>query len=279
VEVRSLSNRRFVNNPWLTIIILIGTIIVSNSLVVFSNEATRDFFTNLTINTAAAGALSLSIIALISAYRYRIDRVLFRAQLVFTAGLALWLVAEVTWMYYQIFLRIETPFPSLADAFWSGGYGFFIYFMFSIYKLFSKGVERYLVILVSFAAAIIMGYVLNLTFGIADLLSAQEGSLAWVISVTYPILDGILLIPAVLVLWSLRGRNIASANWSLLALSIVLVTVADLGFGYSAVLDKAGKEEWIWDLFYNSSYLVMAAAFFLSSRIYPLQQQQVKTIN
>jgi hypothetical protein len=92
-------------------------------------------------------------------------------------------------------------------------------------------------------------------------------------------LDGILLIPAVLVLWGLRGKNIASANWSLLALSIVLVTVADLGFGYSAVRDKAGNEEWIWDLFYNSSYLVMAAAFFLSSKIYSLQQQQVKTIN
>ena len=279
MELRSLSNRRFANNPWLTIIILIGTIIVSNSLIVFSSEATRYLFTNLTINTAAAGALSLSIIALISAYRYRIDRVLFRAQLVFTAGLAVWLVAEVIWMYYQIFLKIATPFPSPADAFWLSGYGFFIYFMFSIYHLLSKGSERYLVILVSVAAAIIMGYVLYLTFGIADLLSAQEGSLAWVISVTYLILDGILLVPAVLALWSLRGRNIASANWSLLALSIVLVTVADLGFGYSAVRDKAGNEEWIWDLFYNSSYLVMAAAFFLSSKIYSLQQQQVKTIN
>ena len=285
MELRSLSNRRFVNNPWLTIIILIGTIIVSNSLIVLSNEATRYFFTNFTINSqsivcpAAAGALSLSIIALISAYRYGINRVLFRAQLVFAAGLAVWLVAEFTWLYYQIFLNIATPFPSPADAFWLSGYGFFIYFMFSIYNLLNKGSERYLVILVSFAAAIIMGYVLYLTFGIADLLSAQEGSLAWVISVTYPILDGILLIPAVLVLWSLRGRNIVSANWSLLALSIVLVTVADLGFGYSAVLDKAGKEEWIWDLFYNSSYLVMAAAFFLSSRIYSLQPQKVKTIN
>jgi len=53
--------------------------------------------------------------------------------------------------------------------------------------------------------------------------------------------------------------------------------VGDIGFGYSAVLDKAGKEEWIWDLFYNSSYLVMAGAFFLQSRIYSLQEH-TKTI-
>lgn len=277
MELRLLSNRKFVNNPWRTIIILIGAIIVSNSLIVFSSESTRDFYTNWTINTAAAGALSLSIVAVITTYRSRVNGVLFRAQLAFTAGLALWLVAEATWMYYQLFLEIETPFPSPADAFWLSGYGFFIYFMFRIYSLLSKGFERYLVILVSFAAAIIMGYVLYLTFGIADLLSAQEGSIGWIISVAYPILDGILLVPAVLILWRLRGKNIASANWSLLALSIILVTVGDIGFGYSAVLDKAGKEEWIWDLFYNSSYLVMAGAFFLQSRIYSLQEH-TKTI-
>ena len=277
MELRLLSNRKFVNNPWRTIIILIGAIIVSNSLIVFSSESTRDFYTNWTINTASAGALSLSIVAVITTYRSRMNRGLFRAQLAFTAGLALWLVAEATWMYYQLFLEIETPFPSPADAFWLSGYGFFIYFMFRIYSLLSKGFEKYLVILVSFAAAIIMGYVLYLTFGIADLLSAQEGSLGWIISVAYPILDGILLVPAVLILWRLRGKNIASANWSLLALSIILVTVGDIGFGYSAVLDKAGKEEWIWDLFYNSSYLVMAGAFFLQSRIYSLQEH-TKTI-
>ena len=183
-------------------------------------------------------------------------------------GLALWLVAEVTWAYYQLVLEISTPFPSSADAFWLSGYGFFTYFMLRIYNLLNKGNEKFIAVLVSLATAIILGYILNLTFGIADLLSAQEGSLAWLISIAYPILDGILLVPAVLILWSLLGKNVASANWSLLALSIVLVTVGDFGFGYSALIDKAGKEEWVWDLFYNSSYLVMAAAFFLQSKVF-----------
>jgi len=206
--------------------------------------------------------------AVITAYKRRIDRFFVYAQIIFTAGLALWLVAEVTWAYYQLVLEIGTPFPSSADAFWLSGYGFFTYFMFRIYNFINKGNEKFIAVLVSLATAIILGYILNLTFGIADLLSAQEGSLAWLISIAYPILDGILLVPAVLILWSLRGKNVASANWSLLALSIVLVTVGDIGFGYSAVIDKAGKEEWIWDLFYNSSYLAMAAAFFLQSKVF-----------
>ena len=247
VKIRLLSYRKYVNDPWRTILILVGSLVVSNSLIILSSEDTRDLFTNWTINTAAATALSLSIITVVTAYKHKIDRFFVRAYIIFTVGLVVWLVAEVTWSYYQLVLDIGTPFPSSADAFWLSGYGFFTYFMFRIYNLLSKGNEKLLVVLVSLATAIILGYILNLTFGIADLLSAQEGSLAWLISIAYPILDGILLIPAVLILWVLRGKNLASANWSLLALSIVLVTVADIGFGYSAVIDKAGKQEWIWD--------------------------------
>jgi hypothetical protein len=263
-----LAWRKYANEPWRTILILVGAIIVSNSFIVFSNQDSRDFFTNWSIITAASAALSLSIIAVITAYKRRIERFFVYAQIIFTVGLALWLVAEVTWAYYQLVLEIGTPFPSTADAFWLSGYGFFTYFMFRIYNFLNKANEKFIAVLVSLATAIILGYILNLTFGIADLLSAQEGSLAWVISIAYPILDGILLVPAVLILWSLRGKNVASANWSLLALSIVLVTVGDIGFGYSAVIDKAGKEEWIWDLFYNSSYLAMAGAFFLQSKVF-----------
>ena len=268
MKFRLLAWRKYANEPWRTILILVGAIIVSNSFIVFSNQDSRDFFTNWSIITAASAALSLSIMAVITAYKRRIDRFFVYAQIIFTVGLALWLVAEVTWAYYQLVLEIGTPFPSSADAFWLSGYGFFTYFMFRIYNFINKGNEKFIAVLVSLATAIILGYILNLTFGIADLLSAQEGSLAWLISIAYPILDGILLVPAVLILWSLRGKNVASANWSLLALSIVLVTVGDIGFGYSAVIDKAGKEEWIWDLFYNSSYLAMAAAFFLQSKVF-----------
>jgi len=262
-----LAWRKYANEPWRTILILVGAIIVSSSFIVFSNQDSRDFFTNWSIITAASAALSLSIIVIITAYKRRIDR-FFLAQIIFTVGLALWLVAEVTWAYYQLVLEISTPFPSSADAFWLSGYGFFTYFMLRIYNLLNKGNEKFIAVFVSLATAIILGYILNLTFGIADLLSAQEGSLAWLISIAYPILDGILLVPAVLILWSLRGKNVASANWSLLALSIVVVTIADIGFGYSAVINKARKDEWIWDLFYNSSYLIMSAALFLQSRVF-----------
>ncbi len=278
VGFRLQSYRKYVSDPWRTILILASSIIVSNCFIAFSNEANRDFFTNWTIDTAAAAALSLSLITIIVAHNRRVDRFLLKAYIVLTVGLAVWTIAEITWAYDQLVLEIGTPFPSSADAFWLVGYGFLTNFVFRIYHHLNKGIQRFLVILVSLSAASILGYTLYLTFGIADLLSTEEGSLAWLISIAYPILDGILLVPALLILWTIRDEKLTSANWGLLALSIVLVTVADIGFGYSAVIDKAGKEEWIWDMFYDSSYLTMAAALFLQSKIFMIKDYQKITV-
>src|SRR5437660_12925602 len=67
VEVRLLSYWKYVNEPWRTILILVGAVIVSNSFIIFSNQDSRDFFTNWTINAAAAAALSFSILTVITA--------------------------------------------------------------------------------------------------------------------------------------------------------------------------------------------------------------------
>ncbi len=47
-----------------------------------------------------------------------------------------------------------------------------------------------------------------------------------------------------------------------------MVTVGDIGFGYSNALGQevAEKEEWIWDTFYNAGYLSIAAALFWYSK-------------
>jgi hypothetical protein len=44
-----------------------------------------------------------------------------------------------------------------------------------------------------------------------------------------------------------------------------MVTIGDIGFGYSEVIinqEVAQKQLWIWDTFYNASYICIAAALF-----------------
>ena len=39
-----------------------------------------------------------------------------------TLGVILWAMAEITWEFYEVVLKITVPYPSVADLFWLSGY-------------------------------------------------------------------------------------------------------------------------------------------------------------
>lgn len=279
----------------LLLAIIVIAILTSALLVIIPGPGsdTSSFYSNWTINIAVIAAAGLSLISSGAAFRtikvvskgnhiqdvfdlhkpenekYGIDKAKhnFYICLSLTIGLTLWTLAELTWTYYQLGLNIENPFPSIADSFWLAGYPFIIYFTYGMNKALSKdGVyDREALILLSVSAGLTLGYIFNLTFGVADIMSAAEGELGWLISILYPILDTIALIPALLIVASFRGRRNISAysvHWLLLASSIIILTIADIGFGYSEVLGKSEEEQWLWDTMFAASYIVMAGALY-----------------
>lgn len=256
------------------------------------------FYSNWTINISALVATGLSCLTTIRAYRtckitkvgsslddvaefesshdfplkqYSIDketgRFHFYTCLLLTIGLVLWTSAEAGWTYYQLGLGIENPFPSIADGFWLLGYVGVILFAFRMNKALWKRdfYDRESIILISISAGLSLGYVINLTFGVATILSSARNELGWMVSILYPILDTIILIPCLLILVSISGRrnnSTYSIHWLLLTVSIIIVTIADIGFDYSEVLGLSDVEEWFWDIFYAASYIVMAGALY-----------------
>ena len=94
----------------------------------------------------------------------------------FFIGTLLWLAAEFTFAYYREGLGVEVPYPSFADLFWLLGYGFFLFHNYSVIaKL--RGIltiDRSMIILVSAAVGLTLGYILNLTFGVAEILSLDN---------------------------------------------------------------------------------------------------------
>ena len=183
--------------------------------------------------------------------------------LAFFIGTIFWLAAEFTFALYRQLLGVEVPYPSFADLFWFLGYGFFFYHNYSVIaKLRGKlTIERSTIVLVSAAVGLTLGYILNLTFGVAELLGSTTDSLSFGVSVFYPIIDGIILIPAIIIFWSLRKGDSSHMHWLLMSASFVMVTIGDIGFGYSFALspEVAGEYEWIWSIFFNACYVCMAA--------------------
>lgn len=63
------------------------------------------------------------------------------------------------------------------------------------------------------------------------------------------------------ILWSLRKRDPSSNQWIMMSISFVVLTIGDIGFGYSFALAPSVAEEfeWIWALFYNTGYICIVA--------------------
>jgi len=203
-------------------------------------------------------------------YRRKIYGSHDKTHLFLTLGVGLWFVAETIYTYYQLGLGITTPFPSLADPFFLAGYVFFGFYFYSILKLLRKTIQRDVIILVSIAGAVSITYILNLSFGIGLLLAAEQDMLGTTLSITYPILDSTLLVPAILILWSIRKGDLAYTHWILISSFIILNGIGDVGFGYGADLGIIATEEWIWDIFFAAGYLTLAAALFWQSKyLYP----------
>ncbi|CAN5216586.1 hypothetical protein BH18THE2_BH18THE2_07860 [soil metagenome] len=255
---------------------LILSITITNSFIFFSNLETRVFYTNITVGITSGVAL-LSVLLLI--FKQRNLKVQFnKAFISLAVGLFLWFIAEVLWGYYQIGLKIDVPFPSSADALWLIGYPFLIvhlYYILNLLKKTKKKIDTIKVshiVLMSLALAAVFGYTLGIVFGInfnnTLLLFNQKEVLGNIISIAYPVLDALLIVPAGAILWDLRRAGPQFTHWMLLSFFIVLVTAGDIGFGYSNILGEEIAEEqaWIWDVFYNAGYISIAAALFWYSK-------------
>jgi hypothetical protein len=160
----------------------------------------------------------------------------------FFIGTLLWLGAEITFAYYREGLGVEVPYPSFADLYWIVGYGFFLFHNYHVIAKIRERVtiEKSMIVLVSGAVGLTLGYILNLTFGVAEILSSSTDPLSLGVSAFYPIIDGIILIPAMIIFWSLR-----KIHWLLMSASFVMVTIGAIGFGYSFAPspDVAGEYE------------------------------------
>jgi hypothetical protein len=293
---------RLKHNNLALLVILILSILITNSFVIFSGEGNNNYNnTSKRLSIASWSANVTSAIALASAFvglyyrtkkqpnpsysKYYNSKKIQYSLCIF---LTLWFVAQIIWGYYQ-----QSPYLSIADVLWLIGYVFFGYFLFSLYNMLRKTfIQSHVVVLVSVIIVISLAYMVDLVVSTSQLLSSHEVAFGvLLVDIAYPILDGILLVPAVLILWSLlsgtkqeqgpkqqqQQQHYASLNWILLSLSMIIFAIADGSFAYFSAFNitTVQNEVWILDMLYNTAYLTLAVAlirysdFFILTAKYP----------
>lgn len=240
----------------LTLYITLGSSAVIIGLIALSQGEERILAQNITLIVTSASAFVFSVLsARIVAPIYR------RAFIAFAIGLGLWCAAEISWAYYVQILDVDVPFPSATDGFYLAGYFFVGYFLVRIVRRIINTNQRNVLVIstisVSIVASIINIFILDLvrqSFTITSL--PLEDSIALILSIAYPIFDGLLLIPSMIILYESRRNSAQHFSWILLSIGMLLLGIGDTGFGYTALRNvEALADEAIWDVIFALSYV------------------------
>jgi hypothetical protein len=198
------------------------------------------------LNITGAIASSLAIIAV---WRHGVHGLHGKSYLFLMLGLISWFSAELTLMYYYYVLHIEEQrLVSLTDGFWFAGYVFLALHLFT-------GI----VVLVSIVTVLFVIY--NVFSLISSEFLIDVDFTAFVVTMTYPVLDLLLIIPSAIILVSLRKDYQHSIPWFLSSVSLLVNAIADDGY-VNDFVNGNSLNLWKWDLFYVTDFIIMAGALF-----------------
>src|ERR671910_466031 len=214
---------------------------------------------------------------------------------------AFWLVASVNW----IFEDQEAPGVLIADVLYYLGYASFGYFLYSLYyHFFRKEFEPFILILIAVIILVPLIFIVDTIVSTLRLLSIQTVDISVVIvNAVYPILDAIVIFPLIMIFWAVRRINSRRKNatleeikekdkspsstfvysgasmWILLLFIAMLLSAAgDSGFAYTSAFDVTTVQNyiWIWNIFYNSDHLCLAAALIGYKHFFSLSKIDVQ---
>lgn len=248
---------------------LIAAVVAIDGAVLFTAGSDMETFVGdiSRIGTISAAA----VLSLIIVGRQKVSGLFGRAYAALAAGLILWVVAESTWGYYELGLGVETPFPSLADAFWLSAYGPIGYHLFSTARFFGKGVKKSTIVIVGVAAALFLAFYVQAIVSVSELEGAQALT-ALGISIAYPVFDAILIVPAVLMITNAGRGRLTSIPWIFVAM--ILLIIADSLLGITQVTNFMGDLFHI-TMMYNASYLCFMAGLLWYNRQFIFDEKKL----
>ncbi len=233
-------------------ILLILAALVFLSQVYFFFTKTFDPFDVIYIVLAA-----IATIGLFSASRYAHSASDRRVLLSFASGFLLWTIAEFIWMYYELILGIEVPFPSFADLFWTIGY------VPMLYALYLKKKDMFITKqtnIIAYVAGVIM-----LTFIIFVFLPLfiEMSGLERVLNFIYISFDYMFALFSLSVLL-VGGTGRFVRPWLIMAAAFGVFALFDISFAWLTAKDLYSTGHPI-DLLYGFSYLLLALSAYYKS--------------
>ncbi len=251
-----------IHNLKILVFVLALSSIISSILVYFLtstfNLELQFSYSNWIIDISSGLALIFSVILIV---RERNRKSSGQNYVSLFIAILLWFSAEIIYTYYQSILRIDVPYPSYADSLWLLGYIFMGYHLYSSFYYWNKKkkVSESSVFIITIFSALLILFMIQ-----SSALTYSNDIFLILVAILYHLADGIILIPALVLLWNLRHEKFLYIHRSLISLFVILNTFANVGyiFTFNTGINSIIEDAWMWDVIYNFSYIILAGALF-----------------
>ena len=250
---------------------MIMAIIIANVIVIYSEEHGKHSISLWILNITAATASILGIIAI---YRYGIQGLHGKSYLFLALGIISWFSADFTLLYNYYTLGVEEQrFVTITDALWFAGYGFLALHLFIVIRSLHIKIKSKVVIVISIITVFFISY--NLVNLFSYNFHTDDDFIAIIVTILYPILDFILIIPSSIILIKLRKDYEHNIPWFLSSLSLLVNSIADDGYITDFVTGNS-ENLWFWELFYITDFIIISGALFWYNKFHISNSKKFK---
>jgi branched-chain amino acid transport system substrate-binding protein len=228
--------------------------LVANSFIFFADSHTKGVYAEIIVTATVTITMGLAIILALRQLRH--NRPHAKMYLSLAAGLVLWFWADVVWASYELVFHVAAPIPSLSDVLWLAGYPFFAHNLFATYREFKSKFDRRVLAAAIGGNAAFLVYLIILTAGLSDF-STYEGIAMFSVIIAYPIMNAVLLTPALAILVGLWKEKPWSIPWTFKSLSLFCIVVTDSWFAF-IIISGLYEQVWVASLLFGAEYIILA---------------------
>jgi hypothetical protein len=167
----------------------------------------------------------------------------------------------------------EQRLVTITDVLWFAGYGFLSLHLFIVIRSLHILIKSKLVIVVSIITVLFISY--NLVNLFSYDWNIEDDFIAIIVTILYPILDFILIIPSSIILVTLRKDYEHNIPWFLSSLSLLVNAIADDGYVNDFVTGNS-ENLWFWELFYITDFIIMSGALFWYNKFHISHSKKIK---
>jgi hypothetical protein len=250
---------------------MVIAIIIANAIIIFSEEQSKHSVSLWTLNMTAATA---SILCVIVIYRYGTHGLHGKSYLFLALGIISWFSADITLLYNYYALGIEEQrLVTITDVLWFAGYGFLSLHLFIVIRSLHIKIKSKVVIVISIITVLFISY--NLVNLFSYNFHTDDDFIAIIVTILYPILDFMLIIPSSLILVTLHKDYEHNIPWYLYSLSLLVNSIADDGYVKDFVTDNS-ENLWFWKLFYITDFIIIAGALLWYNKFHISNSEKFK---